>query len=82
MDSGRRSTGEDRRAGPAVVRQTSGWHSHPGLHLVTVVSGTLTVYGPDCQPRSYGPGELHIGGDTVHLARTRVKCPSRSESPI
>jgi quercetin dioxygenase-like cupin family protein len=45
MDSGRRST--VRTSGPAqLVRQTSGWHSHPGLHPVTVVSGTLTVYGP------------------------------------
>ena len=49
--------------------QTSGWHSHPGLHLVSVVSGTLTVYGPDCQVQRYGPGEPYIGGGSVHLAR-------------
>jgi quercetin dioxygenase-like cupin family protein len=55
--------------------QTSGWHSHPGLHLVSVISGTLTVYGPDCQPRSYGPGEPYIGGDSLHLARNEGEVP-------
>jgi len=55
--------------------QTSGWHSHPGLHLVSVISGTLTVYGPDCRPRSYGPGQPYIGGDTVHLARNEGGVP-------
>ncbi len=58
-----------------VPGQTSGWHSHPGLHLVSVVSGTLTVYGPDCQARSYGPGEPYIGGDRVHLARNEGEVP-------
>ena len=55
--------------------ETSGWHSHPGLHLVTVISGTLTVYGPDCQPRRYGPGQLYIGGDSLHLARNEGEVP-------
>ena len=55
--------------------ETSGWHSHPGLHLVTVIAGTLTVYGPDCQPRTYGPGQPYIGGDSVHLAANEGEVP-------
>ena len=34
-----------------------GWHSHPGPSLVTVKSGTLSVYqAPDCTPQDFGPG--------------------------
>jgi quercetin dioxygenase-like cupin family protein len=35
---------------------TFGWHSHPGPSLVTVKSGTLSVYHADCNPQDYGPG--------------------------
>jgi hypothetical protein len=37
---------------------TFGWHSHPGPSLVTVKSGTLSVYhGSDCtSPEQIGPG--------------------------
>ncbi len=55
--------------------QSSGWHAHPGLHLVSVVSGTLTVYGPDCQAVHYGPGQPYVGGDALHLARNEGDVP-------
>ena len=48
--------------------QTSGWHVHPGVHEVTVLSGSLTIYGEDCQGRAYGPGERYVGGPTRHMA--------------
>lgn len=37
---------------------TFGWHSHPGPTIVTVLSGTLTLYhGDDCtNGTDYGPG--------------------------
>lgn len=49
--------------------QSSGWHRHPGLHLVTIVSGTLTAYDRDCTAATYGPGQSYLGGDEPHLAR-------------
>ena len=58
-----------------VPGQSSGWHTHPGLHLVTVLSGTLTVYGPDCQPQIFGPGTVYAGGDRLHLARNEADAP-------
>ncbi|HLX20274.1 MAG TPA: hypothetical protein VKR23_08985 [Gaiellaceae bacterium] len=50
---------------PEIVSQTtkfapgaySGWHSHPGFLVSTVVSGTLTRYGADCSSQTYGPGQ-------------------------
>ncbi len=58
---------------------STGWHSHPGKTLVTVQSGTFTVYHDNCRSRTYGPGDafvelppsVHVGrnetGDTVKL---------------
>ncbi len=50
---------------PEVVTQTarfapgaaSGWHSHPGFLVSTVVSGQLTRYGTDCSSETFGPGQ-------------------------
>ena len=53
--------------------QSSGWHRHPGLHLVTVVSGTLTVYDQDCTPATYGAGQEYVGGEEPHLARNETE---------
>ena len=53
--------------------QSSGWHRHPGLHLVTVVSGTLTVYSEDCRAATYGAGNEYVGGEEPHLARNETE---------
>jgi len=34
----------------------SGWHHHPGLVLVTVESGSVTLWQSDCSSTTYGPG--------------------------
>jgi quercetin dioxygenase-like cupin family protein len=63
-----------------VVRNTwpvgahSGWHTHPGPSLITVLSGELTVYDtddPTCTPIVYHAGEsfTDIGCGDVHLVR-------------
>jgi quercetin dioxygenase-like cupin family protein len=63
-----------------VVRNTwpvgahSGWHTHPGPSLITVLSGELTVYDaddPTCTPTVYHAGEsfTDVGCGDVHLIR-------------
>jgi hypothetical protein len=50
---------------PQIVTQTvkfapgasSGWHSHPGFLVSSVVSGTLTRYATDCSSQTFGPGQ-------------------------
>jgi quercetin dioxygenase-like cupin family protein len=50
---------------PEIVTQTvkfapgasSGWHSHPGFLVSTVVSGQLVRYGTDCSAQTFGPGQ-------------------------
>ena len=33
----------------------SGWHHHPGIVIVAVESGTLTLTHSDCSSKTYGP---------------------------
>ena len=54
--------------------QHTGWHTHPGPSLITVVAGELTVYeadSPNCTPIVYHTGEsfTDIGCGDVHLVR-------------
>jgi quercetin dioxygenase-like cupin family protein len=49
----------------------TGWHTHPGPSLVTVIEGTLTVYeaaDPTCTPTTYTAGQsfTDIGCGEVH----------------
>jgi quercetin dioxygenase-like cupin family protein len=51
----------------------SGWHTHPGPSLITVISGELTVYEADTctTPTVYHAGEsfTDLGCGDVHLIR-------------
>jgi quercetin dioxygenase-like cupin family protein len=54
--------------------QHTGWHTHPGPSLITVIAGELTVYeadNPTCMPTVYHAGEsfTDIGCGDVHLVR-------------
>ena len=50
---------------PEIVTQTvkfapgaySGWHSHPGFLVSTVLTGQLTRYGTDCSKQTFAPGQ-------------------------
>ena len=34
----------------------TGWHHHPGMVLVVVKTGSLTVWNSECESTTYGPG--------------------------
>jgi len=55
---------------------SSGWHTHPGPSLITVTTGTVTVYDgddPSCTPHIYSAsgtnGFVDVGGGAVHMIR-------------
>lgn len=49
---------------------SSGWHSHPGMVLVTVVSGGLSVYDEHCRAKAYAAGSAFVeSGDDPGLVR-------------
>ena len=55
--------------------QDSGWHTHPGIHAVAVVAGTLTVFDDTCQRLTFEPGRPYVGGQRLHLARNETGSP-------
>jgi quercetin dioxygenase-like cupin family protein len=34
----------------------TGWHHHPGVVVVAIESGSLTVWDSECEQTTYGPG--------------------------
>ena len=55
--------------------QTSGWHSHPGIHAVSVTSGVLTVHVSGCPTRTFEPGRPYVGGQEPHLVANETDAP-------
>ena len=55
--------------------EDSGWHSHPGIHAVAVVSGVLTVVDSQCQIQTFEPGRPYVGGQDPHLVANRTDAP-------
>ena len=39
-----------------AANSPSGWHHHPGIVIVTVESGSVTLWQSDCSSKTYGPG--------------------------
>lgn len=60
---------------------TFGWHTHPGPVLVSVASGTLSLYESHhhgCSKRSVGAGQGFVeAGEHLHLARNEGSEPVR-----
>lgn len=59
----------------------TGWHSHPGPSLVTVVAGTITVYEGDdplCTPHVYPAGTGFVDGGGTHLLRNEGTIPAET----
>lgn len=57
----------------AVPGATSGWHSHPGLSIVSVTQGAVTLYDaddPTCTAMVVTAGNGFVeAGDHVHILR-------------
>ena len=56
---------------------STGWHTHPGRTLVTVKTGTFTVYhAEDCAPIAYEAGDAFVElPSTVHVGRNETAEP-------
>lgn len=53
---------------------TTGWHSHPGLAIIAITQGTLTLYGPDCRSETFSAGDVFVesGDDPPAVARNET----------
>jgi len=44
----------------------NGWHSHPGLVIVTLISGMIVWYNANCEPTTYHAGDAWMEGSQEH----------------
>jgi len=49
----------------------TGWHSHPGLLLITVKEGSVEFYDKDCTKHTYAAGQSFTEGAEPHAAMNR-----------
>jgi quercetin dioxygenase-like cupin family protein len=47
----------------------TGWHSHPGLLILTVVSGTIEWYDANCNKTVYNAGDSFTENTATHYFR-------------
>jgi quercetin dioxygenase-like cupin family protein len=53
----------------------NGWHSHPGMVVVTILSGSITWYDENCNPTDYKAGDSWVEGSQVHAFRVTSTVP-------
>ena len=56
---------------------TSGWHSHPGILLVSVASGSIKWYDSKCVPKTYNAGDSLTENDKLHVVHNEGVLPAR-----
>jgi quercetin dioxygenase-like cupin family protein len=80
---GRTSTGQEfavslRTEGPATMTNQhngfaagghNGWHSHPGMVIVTIISGAIQWFDEDCKETDYKAGDSWTEGSKLHYFR-------------
>ena len=49
----------------------TGWHSHPGLLLITVKEGSVEFYDKECAKHIYAAGQSFMEGAEPHAAMNR-----------
>ena len=56
----------------------TGWHSHPGPSLITIVQGTLTFYHDDCTSETFTAGQslTDLGCGDIHNAVNEGATPA------
>jgi quercetin dioxygenase-like cupin family protein len=51
------------------VGGVNGWHSHPGMVVVTLVSGSIQWFDENCKETDYNAGDSWTEGSKVHYFR-------------
>jgi quercetin dioxygenase-like cupin family protein len=49
----------------------TGWHSHPGVLLITVKEGSVEFYDKECAKHTYSAGQSFTEGAEPHAAMNR-----------
>jgi len=79
QNAGIKVESKGRRADVAIVKHvvdpggSSGWHHHPGVALVSVKSGAVTLYDEKCKKAVYKAGKGFVEGHHPVLVRNHGK---------
>jgi quercetin dioxygenase-like cupin family protein len=55
--------------GAYAVGGQNGWHSHPGLVIVTLISGSVEWFNANCERKVYKAGDSWTEGSQTHAFR-------------
>lgn len=53
----------------------NGWHSHPGMVVVVLLSGSITWYDHNCNAIDYKAGDAWMEGDQIHAFKVTSTTP-------
>ena len=59
----------------ATQASQNGWHSHPGMVVVTLLSGSIRWYNENCEPSDYKAGDSWVEGSQLHAFRVTSAIP-------
>jgi len=59
----------------ATQASQNGWHSHPGVVVVTLISGSIRWYDENCEPTDYKAGDSWVEGSQLHAFRVTSLTP-------
>jgi hypothetical protein len=68
-----------------AVGGSTGWHTHPGPVLITVVQGQVTFYeadDPTCTPQVVAAGQGYVDTGRGHLGRNESGLPAKDVTVI
>jgi cupin domain len=68
-----------------AVDSSTGWHTHPGPVLITVVQGEVTFYDyddPTCTPTVVSAGQGYVDTGHGHIGRNESGQPARDVTVI
>lgn len=57
----------------------TGWHTHPGIYLGTVLSGTIDFYDENCNLRTFNVGDVWTENDKLHAIANHGTVDARAQ---
>lgn len=57
----------------------TGWHTHPGIYVGTVLSGTIDFYDENCNLRTFNVGDVWTENDKLHAIANHGTVDARAQ---
>ena len=58
---------------------TSGWHTHPGIFVGTVLTGSIDFYDENCQLRTFTAGQVWTENNKLHAIANHSTVDARAQ---